>query len=1482
MAFVFFFTSLGTGKAFSDNGQLSLASLPLPGQMVNLTPVFTPALLKGLKLDANNPLRFNFIVEPGDTKFGEAKLKEEVSDMVRYFLAALTIPESDLWVNLSPFEGGRVITDELSSTDLGRDMLASDYLLKQLVSSLTYPESALGKKFWEKVYRRANEVYGTAKIPVNTFNKIWIMPESASIFENGDKVVISDIKLKVMLEADYFAMQNNQAKDQKTGKPKNEKTFTTGNQSDGKAVNDLSGQIMKEIILPVIEQEVNHGQSFAKLRQIIYSVILAGWFKLKLKDSIVNQTYSDKKKMKGVDTSDPALKEKIYQQYVQAYKKGVYDYIKKEFEANSHRQVRRRYFSGGVELLYGKLVGDTQRVPPEAFAGKLSSPLEAEAATVELAPASLPNSFLGEVPPGYVSPWVDRKGKDGPIDQHLPTLAQYDNVLIAITTGPEAVEEIVTREGPLAAPNFVRALEDNAMGEFRKEIINVLGRIGDASAIGNIVRFGIDYIGRKTPAGEVRAVHLAAIEAIKNIGMRYIWNIDHAFWMLSLAVEGIGDAELHAKAIDALREMAALMVKTNPIDDEKAVYASRLAYYRQFFQRLLSMARTKPNKRGVVDYGVVDKDVRIVAISALAPVTAAAKDNRFVSDPEYDGFLSGVRSELTGVATDEKDNPEVRAAAVRALGVMAANKRFPIMIYHTLEDMFTRDSPDMPDIVRAALREVLPAVSKDAGTVAASPVTALKPAAADEARPGETGRKRGDVLRALRASERDLATLEAALEAKSWAYQLYTAGFDEAAAGELTDAVRVKKLPLTGRYRPTDDGVMLIVHAEIGAISRTETERLGSLERQREIRELDDKVKAKRAQVIELGWAARELEAAQQERHAVALRRLEELKAKFQKAVSGFTSALEEAQGNGPEAVAAARGDLDKLLGEIQLAGDAITQALARYREEGIDLGDEALVAGTRTIGGKPAEDTILEVQTIIARLRVDMRELSDAHNQAVQETIERLRGDTRELALVSLGEFLSDRDTGLIRSGASKNSSVGRGNWLWNLLRSRFTYAVLIGGVLGGLAAFPVARSTNAVKLDVSLKIKGGLTEAVAPASKPEPGYVGFFQLPEQPSPWTRTIVVKAKKGDTVDGLLGKYNPEWPELSHEMRMGGREALRDFNPGVGPAYLIIEGKRYRIPAYVSSAVAEAAQARDRDGLQGELKRVQAELELALLKQRGLRGEAVKTNQRHVAALERRREAIEASLVEITLDEAFKGLLDLEQYESNLAKGNEQVGVSSKDLAGSLPDLGKQYDIFVRWLVSEYDRIGGVKIFPIPASKVEHLTAILSSLNDGLESAQVWQKEISGILSRYERLLGEPLFTVDYELDRLRPVVESAPKTNELYTKLIADINELIARASRDLAVAREEARAASHHQTVTGRVVEKRASASPVGASSNAPVGGIDLNTAKTAIKIKGDGNFAFASSALKADASGLLGYTFTIVKLEKIADPTAFFASAK
>jgi hypothetical protein len=43
-------------------------------------------------------------------------------------------------------------------------------------------------------------------------------------------------------------------------------------------------QVFRDVVLPVVEEEINAGYNFAELRQLYHCIILAGWFKLRYRD----------------------------------------------------------------------------------------------------------------------------------------------------------------------------------------------------------------------------------------------------------------------------------------------------------------------------------------------------------------------------------------------------------------------------------------------------------------------------------------------------------------------------------------------------------------------------------------------------------------------------------------------------------------------------------------------------------------------------------------------------------------------------------------------------------------------------------------------------------------------------------------------------------------------------------------------------------------------------------------------------------------------------------------------------------------------------------------------------------------------------------------------------------------------------------------------------------------------------------------------
>lgn len=298
----------------------SALGLPAPTELLSASETYSRPLLRGIKLDKNNPLKIEFILDTANSKSKSARIvKKESQKLISYFLTALTVSKENLWVNLSPYEHDRIVPDCLAKTSMGKDMLAQDYILKQLASSLTHPETDTGKNYWSKLNVGAQHA-----APKDTFNKIWIVPGDTTVFENEQTAFITEAKLDLMTEQDYFAEQVN------------------GGAGYGRAEARLSPT---KKLLPVLNREVNEGKHFAELRQIYYSLILGTWFKQKFMNSLFKH-YIDQEKLSCIDINDPKAKEKIWKLYCRSFEKGVYNLTKSTGKGSQ----RRSFASGGCAM----------------------------------------------------------------------------------------------------------------------------------------------------------------------------------------------------------------------------------------------------------------------------------------------------------------------------------------------------------------------------------------------------------------------------------------------------------------------------------------------------------------------------------------------------------------------------------------------------------------------------------------------------------------------------------------------------------------------------------------------------------------------------------------------------------------------------------------------------------------------------------------------------------------------------------------------------------------------------------------------------------------------------------------------------------------------------------------------------------------------------------------------------------------------------
>lgn len=298
---IFLFTVLVAKDLLTVKQTLaSSLGLPEPGQLLSLSKEYSSPILKGLKIDPSNPLSMEFIFDSNDAR---TLSNDEAARSISYFMAALTTPNDKLWVNLSPYEKDRVIDATLAETDLGKDMLAQDYILKQISASLTSPDTARGKEYWAALNSNLGE-----DIPV--MDKIWIEPGTAEIFQDRSSVLITEASLKIKTEHTLIA----------------------------------------EHLAPVLEMQVNTGKHFMKVRQIYHALILARWFKESFVESFYSN-YFEKAKIDGIALDDKEVKDKVFNLYVQAFEKGVYKTHKNIRDRAKNKIVKKQYFAGGETFI---------------------------------------------------------------------------------------------------------------------------------------------------------------------------------------------------------------------------------------------------------------------------------------------------------------------------------------------------------------------------------------------------------------------------------------------------------------------------------------------------------------------------------------------------------------------------------------------------------------------------------------------------------------------------------------------------------------------------------------------------------------------------------------------------------------------------------------------------------------------------------------------------------------------------------------------------------------------------------------------------------------------------------------------------------------------------------------------------------------------------------------------------------------------------
>ncbi|MBU1124613.1 MAG: hypothetical protein KKC84_01155 [Candidatus Omnitrophica bacterium] len=295
--------------------------------------------------------QFKLLLDKGDIKdIRTFEVKQESKELFEYFLTGITLPNECFWVNLRPDSSEQIIDPYLEQTNIGKVLLESDVQLKKDTAAFTSPQNPKGKLYWEKLYKKAYQIFGTDSISIPTLTRPWIVPNDVLIRYTADSAYVYKATLKVMLEADYL-----------------KNTRTPGHQSTSestysfedvrmKELNEYSSQLIRELIIPELNKEVNTSKRYAQLRQVYFSLILAQWFKTHFRGSSGKYaSLIDSKNLAELTSPEHWSKNTYFKYYQQSFKDGEYNIQTPVYTVAG--QTIRSYFSGGITLTSSSPVG---------------------------------------------------------------------------------------------------------------------------------------------------------------------------------------------------------------------------------------------------------------------------------------------------------------------------------------------------------------------------------------------------------------------------------------------------------------------------------------------------------------------------------------------------------------------------------------------------------------------------------------------------------------------------------------------------------------------------------------------------------------------------------------------------------------------------------------------------------------------------------------------------------------------------------------------------------------------------------------------------------------------------------------------------------------------------------------------------------------------------------------------------------------------
>jgi len=356
-------------------------------------------------------LQLNYLADPGDGsglqysfQASSAAVSSTPTDGLNAaslssdaFFTWLELDPSTFWVNLNPTEPGRITDSQLGRTDAGRIMLQADLQMKRTVGQLIHPDTALGQRFWASMSGDCMSF------------RTWIVPGTAQVHQDGDKLYILRAPLNVEMESQYLQSRGGATAVSCPQQPQ--------------TVQDHNEQLFRSLVLPRLVQQVNTAPAYADLRRVYLARVAAQWYRqLSGEQSTTYGSLVDQGDISNWVTKTGWTPTDTFNQYVRSYTQGEFRVVHKQVTGNY--LYTRTYVYGGVDLTSVRLqqVGVDNGGLTQATAQSLDTPTTGNA---------LGSVLLGSPTPKQLAD----PGGSGRSGGFSPSSAKYPAVAVLLVFG---------------------------------------------------------------------------------------------------------------------------------------------------------------------------------------------------------------------------------------------------------------------------------------------------------------------------------------------------------------------------------------------------------------------------------------------------------------------------------------------------------------------------------------------------------------------------------------------------------------------------------------------------------------------------------------------------------------------------------------------------------------------------------------------------------------------------------------------------------------------------------------------------------------------------------------------------------------------------------------------------------------------------------------------------------------------------------------